>query len=109
MLKDIGEEFGSKVVLVAIPCNAFGMQESGSASEIREFVKERYDRIVVTEKIQENPVKHPIFAVAAAKLPGPVTWNFDGKYLFSRNGEPVKRFDNTVTTADIAAAIKELL
>lgn len=109
MMKEIGEEFSPHVLVVAIPCNAFGMQENGSPSEIQDFAKGQYDSLLVTERIQENPVEHPIFAIGAAKLPGKVAWNFDGKYLFNKNGEPVKRFDNSATAADIREAIKVML
>lgn len=54
-----------------------------------------------------NP--HPIVALGKSKYPGRIAWNFDGRFVFNRQGQPVARFSNSATNAEIDAAIQRHL
>jgi glutathione peroxidase len=97
-------------VVVAIPCNQFGRQESGSASEIADFAKNKYGKLVVTERTDVNgAAAHPVAKLAQTAFPGSVKWNFDMRVCFDRSGKPVARFDNSASTSDIRAEIEKYL
>lgn len=97
-------------VAVAIPCNSFGWQESGSPDEIKSFALARAEKLVITERSDVNGAKqHPIVDLAKSEFPGRISWNFDGRYVFDRNGVPVARFGNSATPDDIEAAIDKAL
>lgn len=100
----------SDFLAVAIPCNAFGRQESGSADEIKTFALARADKLLITERSEVNgDSAHPIFKVAAGKFPAAIRWNFDGRLVFGKDGAPIARFGNGSSVADIEAAIDKAI
>lgn len=110
LMKQVGEAYPNDVVVVAIPCNSFGMQESGSPAEIAEFALKRYSKLIITEKAEVNGSSaHPIMALGRSKFPGNIKWNFDGVFLFSRSGEPVARFGNSASFSDVQNEIEKHL
>lgn len=103
------------LVVVGVPCNDFGSQEPGSASDIKEFCSTKYQvTFPLLEKIHvKGPEQHPLYAALTgpkATLPGDVKWNF-GKFLISRDGSVLKRFDSGVApdSADLTTAIEAAL
>lgn len=97
-------------VAVAIPCNSFGWQENGSPEEISAFALARAQRLVVTERSNVNGNDaHPIVKLAKERFPGRVNWNFDGRYVFDRQGVPVARFGNGAGVDEIEAAIDKAM
>ena len=95
---------------VAIPCNAFGSQESGSDQEIKAFAQERASGLHLTEKSSVNGADtHPLIALAKIRFPEKITWNFEGRYVFDKSGTPVARFSNTSTDEEIIAEIEKHL
>ena len=93
-------------VAIAIPCNSFMWQESGSPDEIKTFALARADKLVITERSEVNGKNpHPIVGLAKESFPGRINWNFDGRFVFDRTGKPVARFGNKATPEDIEAAI----
>lgn len=111
LLKHLTDKYpSSDFVAVAIPCNAFGWQESGSPDDIRTFALARAERLVITERSSVNGNDpHPIVGVAKNTFPGPIMWNFDGRFVFDRNGTPVARFGNSASTTEIEAAIDKVM
>lgn len=105
------------LVILGFPCNDFGGQEPGTNEEIKAFCTAKYDvSFPVFDKIHvKGPEQAPLYAALTgpgSKFPGDVKWNF-GKFLISRNGEVLARFepgikpDNpAVVTAVDAALIK---
>jgi glutathione peroxidase len=82
--------------VVAFPCNDFGNQEPGTAEEIQQFCKTRYDvSFPLMEKVHvKGPDQHPLYAALTGKdaaFPGEITWNF-GKFLIGKDGRPLARF-----------------
>lgn len=83
--------------VIAFPCNDFANQEPGSAAEIQEFCKTKYDvTFPLMEKIHvKGPDQHPLYQALTGKdgaFPGEVTWNF-GKFLIGKDGKPIMRFE----------------
>jgi glutathione peroxidase len=126
------------LVILGFPCDQFGNQEPGSESEIQEFCSLNYgvsfpmfskievngpgaDPLYVhlrneqpgvtptADEIQSNP----LYQFLAGAMPdnlkgGAVKWNFT-KFLVSRDGKVLKRFEPTVTPEQIDAEIGALL
>lgn len=103
------------LVVVGCPCNQFGHQEPGEASEIAQFCERNYGvDFILTEKLEVNgPDAHPVFQYLTAALPGvlgsrAVKWNFT-KFLVDRNGTPIRRFAPTTPPDALVAEIEALL
>lgn len=102
------------LVILGFPCNQFGEQEPGNASDIQEFCQINYGvSFPIFEKIEVNGNQaHPIFVYLKSKLGGVfgsrIKWNFT-KFVLDRQGKPVKRFSPITKPEDIEPTIKKLL
>lgn len=103
------------LVVVGVPCNDFGAQEPGSASDIKEFCSSKYQvTFPLLEKIHvKGAEQHPLYAALTgpkASFPGDVKWNF-GKFLIGRDGSVLKRFDSGVApdSGELTQAIEAAL
>lgn len=122
--------------VIGFPANDFGAQEPGSNDEIAQFCSTTYGiDFPLAEKISvKGAARHPLYAALTgaqpaaqdpaqgamrAKLAGygfaqddatDVLWNFE-KFLVSRDGRVVARFNPDVTPEDplVQAAIEEQL
>ncbi|PHY20241.1 glutathione peroxidase [Caulobacter sp. BP25] len=101
--------------IVAFPCNQFGAQEPGDASEIANFCSLTYDvTFPVMSKINVNGADaHPLYMFLKKEQKGllgteAIKWNFT-KFLIGRDGEVVERFAPTTKPEDLKAAIEALL
>ena len=100
------------LVVLGFPCNDFGAQEPGSATDIKQFCTTNYKvTFPLFEKVRINAgaQQHPLYAALTGKgspLPGPVTWNFC-KFLVGRDGQLAARFD-TGTEPDDSALTKAI-
>src|SRR5262249_34245531 len=90
------------LAVLGFPSNDFGKQEPGSNAQIAEFCAKNYG--VKFDMFAKVAVKGkdacPLYKFLTAKetnpkFAGPVKWNFQ-KYLISRGGEVVARFDSEV-------------
>ena len=118
------------------PCNQFGHQAPGDDNEIHEFCtgkyKTKFDQfakidvngeneiplytLLKKEQPKETPkgMKNKMAMKAVAKISttckkeGDIVWNFS-KFLVSKDGKVVKRFDPTFKPEDMEEDIKELL
>lgn len=110
MMKEIGTAYPNDVVVTAIPCNAFGRQENGSPEEIKAFAKAKYPEALITERSEVNgPSAHPIMALGLSKFPGEIGWNFDGVFVFDKEGKPSARFGNSAMAYEVKAAVDKLI
>ena len=107
-LQALHEKYGPQgLVVMGFPCNDFGGQEPGSATEIRQFCTTNYKvtfPMFAKVGIADGPAQHPLFAALTGKgspLPGPVTWNF-AKFLVGRDGKLAARFDTGTEPEDDA-------
>ena len=102
------------LVVLGFPCNQFGGQEPGSASEIRQFCSTNYDvSFPMFARIDVNgPNEHPLYRYLKSRQSGMlgskrIKWNFT-KFLVSREGEVCKRYapkDKPEVIADELAAL----
>jgi glutathione peroxidase len=102
---------------VGFPCNQFGGQEPGSASEIASFCSLTYGvTFPMFEKIEVNgPGRHAIYALLTA-VPdvdgeaGDIQWNFE-KFLLRPDGTVAARFrpGTTPDSPEVLAAIEDAL
>jgi glutathione peroxidase len=102
-LQQIWTEFqGRGFGMIGVPCNDFGGQEPGGASEIAETAQHQY---AVTFPITAKAVvtgagAHPFYKWAAEARPKDVPkWNFH-KYLIGRDGYIAEVFPSAVEPTD---------
>ena len=115
-LEEIYEKYKDKgFEILAFPCNQFGGQEPGTNEEIKNFCTTNYDvKFKLFDKIDvkgENQI--PLYAkLTDNSVTGKkeIPWNFE-KFLISRNGDIVKRFDNKVKpgNTEVISAIENEL
>ena len=101
--------------VLAFPCNQFGGQEPGNASEIAEFCKVNFGlTFPLMKKVDVNgDDASPLFDWMKAEKPGlmgskAIKWNFT-KFLIDREGNVVKRYAPTDAPKSIAKDIEKLL
>ncbi len=89
--------------ILAFPANNFGGQEPGSNEEIKNFCSSNY--AVTFDLFEKISVKgediHPLYHYLTTEtdFPGDIRWNFT-KFLVSREGKVVARFDTKVDPLD---------
>lgn len=103
------------LIVLAFPCNQFGQQEPGSASEIGAFCQKNYGvSFPVFAKIDVNgPSAHPLYRYLTEAKPGfmgsrKIKWNFT-KFLVNRSGQVIERFAPSKKPQDLAHSIERLL
>jgi glutathione peroxidase len=127
-----GQDRGLEVL--GFPCNQFKEQEPGSDAEIQAFCKATYDvTFPVFAKIDVNgPDADPLYTFLRQEAPGDfgpqygdfyqaiskirpeaqgtdeVKWNFT-KFLVDRQGNVVKRYEPSVSPADIESDLEQYL
>jgi glutathione peroxidase len=106
-LQELHEKYKDQgLVVLGFPCNQFGAQEPGTATEIEEFCTENYGvTFDMFEKIDVNGEKAaPLYKYLTSKetnpdSPGKINWNFE-KFLISRDGKIVNRFKTPISPDD---------
>ena len=103
------------LAVLGFPCNQFGHQEPGTASDIQSFCELRYGvSFPLFEKVDVNGINtHPLFEQLKNGAPGllgstSIKWNFT-KFLVDRNGTVVRRYSSTTTPKQIQKDIERLL
>jgi glutathione peroxidase len=101
--------------ILGFPCNQFGEQEPGPASEIQEFCSINYGvSFTMFDKINVNGEDtHPLFQWLKKDAPGllgseAIKWNFT-KFLIGRDGKVLERFASTTEPANMSKAIEAAL
>ena len=117
-LETLHEQYSAQgFSVLGVPCNQFGAQEPGTASEIKTFCSTNYGvTFPMSEKIEVNGAgRHELYksltSVSDAEgHSGDIRWNFE-KFLVSRDGVIVSRFkpQTTPDSAEVVAAIKDQL
>lgn len=97
-LQELYDTYKNNLVVIGVPCNQFGGQEPGSASEIQTFCKQNYGvTFLMTEKVDvKGDNQHPLYTWLTSKeLNGvsssSVKWNFQ-KYLIAEDGSFIDYF-----------------
>jgi glutathione peroxidase len=98
-LHDLHKRYGPAGLLVlAFPSNWFGQYEPGSDEEIVERLKEFNVKFTVFSKLANFDIEaNPVFELGISAFPGDIIWNFEGKFLFDKRGQPIARFDLLAT------------
>lgn len=96
----------SNVVVIGCPCNQFGGQEPGTASEIGAFCQKNYGvNFLMTEKIDvKGSNQHPLYKWLTQKQMNgsgdfEVKWNFN-KFIISPEGKLLYYFGSGVKPTD---------
>jgi glutathione peroxidase len=91
-LQTLSDTYPDKLVVIGSPCNQFGKQEPGDASQIQEFCELNFGvKFLLTEKIDVKGSKqHPLYKWLTSKdfngkKSSSVKWNFQ-KYLVGDKG-----------------------
>jgi glutathione peroxidase len=103
-LQALHEKYGKDgLVIIGVPANEFRQQEPGTDAEIKEFCQKNYgvtfpmmSKVVVKGEGISPLYKHLTSKESNPKFGGPIAWNFE-KFLVSRSGEIVGRFNSKVT------------
>jgi len=97
-LQKLHETYKDKLVVIGLPCNQFGEQESGTTSQIKSFCEKNYGvDFLMTEKIDvKGENQHPLYAWLTQKekngvMSSSVKWNFQ-KYMVDENGKLIDVF-----------------
>eukprot|EP01001_Neometanema_parovale_P011411 NODE_7658_length_752_cov_5.379968_g7409_i0.p1 GENE.NODE_7658_length_752_cov_5.379968_g7409_i0~~NODE_7658_length_752_cov_5.379968_g7409_i0.p1 ORF type:complete len:127 (-),score=20.63 NODE_7658_length_752_cov_5.379968_g7409_i0:230-610(-) len=102
---------GAGFTVLAFPCNQFGAQEPGTEAEIKKLVRGTYGaKFPLFSKVAvKGKSIHPVWAMLLQAFPGPVPWNFMGRFLVNRHGIPVHRFDRGDDWTVVEDEVKKLL
>lgn len=94
-LQKLSDAYPDTLVVIGSPCNQFGKQEPGNASQIQTFCERNFGvTFLLTEKIDVKGSKqHPLYKWLTdldlnGKKNSSVKWNFQ-KYLVNKNGNLV--------------------
>lgn len=92
-LEALHQQYKDKLVIIGVPCNQFGEQEPGSATEIQAFCERNYRvSFLITEKVDvKGENQHPLYQWLTQKEKNgstysEVKWNFQ-KYLINERGQ----------------------
>ena len=98
------------IIFQAFPCNQFGKQEPGSASDIAKFAAGYGVKFWMGAKCNVNgPETHEVFQYLKAATGGAnIRWNFATKFLVDATGTQVRRYDG-VDPKDMESDIVGLL
>jgi glutathione peroxidase len=101
--------------ILGFPCNQFGKQEPGDATQIGSFCEKNYGvTFPMFDKIDVNGANaHPLYRYLTGEAPGllgleGIKWNFT-KFLVRRDGTVVKRFAPVTKPESITDEIEALL
>ena len=97
-LQALSDQYQNELVVIGSPCNQFGKQEPGDASQIQNFCELNFGvKFLLTEKIDVKGNKqHPLYKWLTTKSlnnkkSSSVKWNFQ-KYLVDENGRLIDYF-----------------
>lgn len=112
-LQELYDNYKDKLVIVGVPCNQFGGQEPGSATEIQKFCQIRYGvTFPLTKKIDvKGKNQHDIYKWLTQKAlngveESKVAWNFQ-KYLLDTNGHLLNVYPSSASPFDIIGVIED--
>lgn len=91
-LQALSDKYQDELVVIGLPCNQFGKQEPGDASQIQEFCELNFGvKFLLTEKIDvKGSNQHPLYKWLTSKdlnrkRSSSIKWNFQ-KYLVDDKG-----------------------
>jgi glutathione peroxidase len=101
--------------VIGFPCNQFGEQEPGAASDIQEFCSINYGvSFTMFDKVDVNGENaHPLFKWLKKEAPGllgseAIKWNFT-KFIVGKDGKVIARIASTTEPASMTDSIEAAL
>jgi glutathione peroxidase len=101
--------------IIGFPCNQFGEQEPGAASEIQEFCSINYGvSFTMFDKVDVNGENaDPLFKWLKKEAPGllgseAIKWNFT-KFIVGKDGKVIERIASTTEPANMTESIEAAL
>ena len=115
-LETLHQKYGpTGFAVLGFPCNQFGAQEPGDASEIANFCKLTYEvDFPLFAKVDVNgDTAHPLFQLLKKQAPGllgseAIKWNFT-KFLVDKHGRVQERFAPATKPQALGSQIEKLL
>ena len=114
-LEELNQKYKEQgLVIIGFPCNQFAHQDPSSDGEIEAFCQLNFGvTFQIMKKIDVNGEDaHPIFKYLKSHVTDEaetkIRWNFT-KFLISRNGDIIKRFDSKVKPEQMVENIEEML
>jgi len=115
-LEALHKKYGPKgFAVLGFPCNQFGAQEPGDATEIANFCKLTYDvDFPLFAKVDVNgDSAHPLFQMLKKQAPGllgseTIKWNFT-KFLVDKKGNVLERFAPATKPEALGSLIEKQL
>jgi glutathione peroxidase len=115
-LQTLHDKYASRgLAVLGFPCNQFGQQEPGSATDIQSFCQTRFGvSFPLFEKVDVNGANaHPLYQYLVKAAPGifgteGIKWNFT-KFLVDGSGNVVKRYPSTTEPKEIERDLETLL
>ena len=115
-LQALHDKYASRgLAVLGFPCNQFGQQEPGSATDIQTFCEKRFGvSFPLFQKIDVNGSNaHPLYQYLEKAAPGifgteGIKWNFT-KFLVDGSGKVINRYGSTTEPKDIERDIEALL
>lgn len=106
---DYSESKGLRIL--GFPCNQFGGQEPGDATEICNFVASKNVKFDMFEKINVNGAQaHPLYVYLKHKQGGllfdAIKWNFT-KFIIDKDGQPVERHGPNTSPKDLVKSLEK--
>lgn len=97
-LQKLSDKYPDSLVVIGSPCNQFGKQEPGDASQIQTFCERNFGvTFLLTEKIDvKGKNQHELYQWLTkkdmnGKRSSSVKWNFQ-KYLLNKDGKLIDHF-----------------
>ena len=105
-LKILQDTYKNNLVVIGVPCNQFGKQEPGTATQIKSFCSVTYGvDFLLTEKIEvKGKNQHQLYQWLTKmqhnnNFDSEVEWNFE-KYLISPEGKLLQNFKSKINPMD---------
>lgn len=102
-LQKLYDTYKDTLMVIGVPCNQFGSQEPGTASDIQSFCQANYGvTFLMTEKVDvKGDNQHPLYKWLTnqslnGKSSSTVKWNFQ-KYLVDGHGQLVDYYFSVTT------------
>lgn len=112
-MEKLYQKYQYRLMIIGVPCNQFGSQESGSSEDIQAFCERNYGvSFLMTEKVNvKGKSQHPLYQWLTqkslnGKSSSTVRWNFQ-KYLVNPEGKLTDYFYST--TGPLSSKITKYL
>ena len=94
---ELRKTFGEKISLLILPSGEFGGQELKSDAQIADFCSGKGlptnapGCYLMAKTNVKGPHCHPVVGLGKSAFPGEIGWNFDGIFVFDKDGKPCMR------------------